>query len=287
MYVEYDETRLAEINKIFSTSCIQGVYEDDELNYWAGAYYWKELKNLCEAKKYFRIASKNHNFALYNLAEIHREENNYGEAKYLCGIGIARGFTMMYTCLGYLYFREGDYDAALRNLYIALTNNKKCIDITSLILGYIYEAQGDDEKAIIYYQMAADNGSKSATNLIGRIHHAIGNDELAEEFFTRAATKYDDIEGVLNLGLLSYERCNTKDTKKYWLEVIEKKGIDYLVKIDPEYVTMLGQIYFEEDDKIAAQKYWEIAAKYNNENAKSNLAFLRKQTGLTSFAKKN
>jgi len=166
LYCTYNETTLNEINKIFNNPQ-QTEYTHDILAFWAGMYYWKELKNLTQAKILLWLSAKTINAALYNLTYLYREENNIDEAKRICYLGLGKGITMMYTALGDIYYTEKNYDEALRYLLLSLEKNKRYVDSTEILLGHIYRNKNDPEKAIHHYQHAYDNGNRCAATYLG------------------------------------------------------------------------------------------------------------------------
>jgi len=143
-----------------------------------------------------------------------------------------------YRDIGYVYYGQGNYEAAFQNYWKALETAEEYgnkMDISACLnnIGNIYSAQANYPKAIEYYQKSLnisedigdDIGVTSCFNNIGNIYNYQANYTMAFEYYQKSLKiskkigSKSDISGSLsNIGSIYFYQGNYIYALKYFQE---------------------------------------------------------------------
>ena len=139
-------------------------------------------------------------------------------------IKLKSDFSNAYNYLGFVYFRDGKVDEAIKNYHKALENELYLNPQDAhLNLGVAYLSRKEYRKAMPHLQEAIRlvPDFTAAYNNLGRAYEGLGQDDKAQFYYERAVEfnpQYAD--AYLNLGKLFYRSGERQKAKTNFIQVI-------------------------------------------------------------------
>lgn len=133
----------------------------------------------------------------------------------------------------------------------------------------------DKDQAAYWYKMAADNGHKSACNILAVIYHDEKDDYAQALYYLNKAAELGDENAFFNLGF-TYEQGHGTEKDYTKAEEYYKKALKYDNSLTNSARYRLGVMYYEgrdgvKKDKKKGESLLKEAAKNGNEKAKKYL----------------
>jgi TPR repeat protein len=293
----YDAKRV-----IWLTKWLDAVYSNDELESFAG-YCQIELKKIKPQNRFLIVQALTESKKLEENSKVQLVNEMAEELKSFSEVQTwAEGFKRRLADKKRLVLREvinliqdSQFDEALNKL-----NQLESDDINVLMAkGYFYSITNSDERAEVFYQMAAERGSVAALLALGTFYRFTRSDiEKAEKYlllaaeggvigaifalgvlyendkkdlesakkYYKMAVSHRHVNAMLNLGILYHNNKDTQNARKFYQMAVEEGDTDALVN--------LGVLSEDELDITNAEKYYLLAANKGNVSGMYNLGVL-------------